>query len=75
MLIGFFNILRNAGVPVSLRELLDLLGALQADLAFADMDGFYYLGRSVMVKELVAHHTVIPRPMVAGVLGMLRTIL
>jgi len=51
MLIGFFNILRAAGVPVSLRELLDLLAALKAQLAFADMDGFYYLARSVLVKD------------------------
>ncbi len=51
MLISFFQILKRAGVPVSIKELLDLLLALQNKLAFADIDDFYYLSRTVMVKD------------------------
>ena len=51
MLIRFFETLRTYKVPVSLRELLDLIEALQARLAFADMDEFYMLSRAVMVKD------------------------
>jgi len=51
MLIRFFETLRTYKVPVSLRELLDLIEAMQARLAFADMDEFYMLSRAVMVKD------------------------
>jgi hypothetical protein len=51
VLIGFYNSLRNGGVPVSIREYLDLLRALRERLAFADMDAFYYLSRAVLVKD------------------------
>lgn len=51
MLISFFQILKRAGVPVSIKELLDLLLALQKNLVFADIDDFYYLSRTVMVKD------------------------
>ena len=40
MLAGFFTGLRNGGVPVSIREYLDLLGALSSHLVFADTDEF-----------------------------------
>ena len=51
MLIGFFETLRRAGVPVSLKELMDLLAGLQQQLVFADMDEFYYLSRAILVKD------------------------
>ena len=51
MLIGFFNTLRRSGIPVSLKELMDLLAGLQQQLAFADMDDFYFLSRTIMVKD------------------------
>ncbi len=51
MLGGFFTSLRNGGVPVSIREYLDLLGALSQHLVFADTDAFYYLSRTVLVKD------------------------
>jgi uncharacterized protein with von Willebrand factor type A (vWA) domain len=51
MLINFFDTLRRSGIPVSLKELMDLLAALEQQLAFADMDGFYYLSRAVLVKD------------------------
>lgn len=38
-------------MPVTLREWLDLMGALDADLAFADLDAFYHLARTVLVKD------------------------
>ena len=51
MFISLFNILKATGVPVSLRELLDLIGAVDKGLAFADMDQFYYLSRAILVKD------------------------
>lgn len=51
MLINFFHGLRDAGVPVSTKELLDLLEGLKHRIAFADMDEFYYFSRACMVKD------------------------
>lgn len=51
MLLGLFLELRAARVPVSLRELLDLLAALERNLVFADMHEFYYLARALLVKD------------------------
>ena len=51
MLLSLFNELRAARVPVSLRELLDLIAALERNVVFADMDEFYYLARAVLVKD------------------------
>ncbi len=51
MLVNFFHGLKDAGVPVTPRELLDLLEAMQHRLAFADMDDFYNLSRAVLVKD------------------------
>ena len=40
MLINLFQTIRSAGVPCTLRELLDLLGALENQLVYADLDDF-----------------------------------
>ncbi len=48
MLINFFHGLRDAGVPVTTRELLDLLEGLKQHIAFADMDEFYFFSRACM---------------------------
>ena len=51
MLNAFFHELRSAKVPVTLKEYLVLLEALQADLAERDVETFYYLSRSCLVKD------------------------
>ncbi len=51
MLLDFFYALREAGLPVSLKEHLTLLEALQQRLAFASVDAFYHLARTVLVKD------------------------
>ncbi len=51
MFLRFFETLRAAQVPVSLREFLSFLEALKAGLALYDVTGFYYLARSVLVKD------------------------
>jgi len=51
MLINFFHTLKDAGVPVTPRELLDLLEGLTRHVAFASMDEFYYFSRTCMVKD------------------------
>ncbi|WP_339340080.1 VWA domain-containing protein [uncultured Oceanicoccus sp.] len=51
MLISFFQLLKRAGIPVSVKELLDLILALKSHLAFADMDAFYYLSRTLLIKD------------------------
>ncbi|MFY0680490.1 MAG: VWA domain-containing protein [Thalassovita sp.] len=51
MFLPFFENLRSAGVPVSLREYLSFLEAVKAGLVTYDLEGFYYLARVVMVKD------------------------
>lgn len=51
MLVEFFLCLRRHGVPCSLTELLDLLGALDGQLIFADVEAFYSVARLTMVKD------------------------
>ena len=51
MFLPFFLALRSEGVPVSLREYLAFLEAMQAGLVTYDATGFYYLGRTAMVKD------------------------
>jgi uncharacterized protein with von Willebrand factor type A (vWA) domain len=51
MLVRFFFLLRNAGVPVSITELLTLLEALQAGLGDLSGERFYYLARTCLVKD------------------------
>lgn len=51
MFVRFFVTLREAGVPVSLREYLDLLAALDAGMAQYEPETFYYLARTALVKD------------------------
>ena len=51
MLVRFFLMLRAAAVPVSLTEFLALLEALKQRLAAANVDEFYFLARTVLVKD------------------------
>ena len=51
MLINLFQTVRSSGVPCTLRELLDLLGALEKQLVYANVDDFYYLSRAILVKD------------------------
>jgi len=51
MLIGLFETLRTHRVPVSLREWLDLMAALDRDFAFADPQEFFHLARTTLVKD------------------------
>ena len=51
MLISFFDLLKRANVPVSIKELLDLLLALEKSLAFGSIDEFYLLARTCLVKD------------------------
>ena len=47
----FFSELRRANVPVSIREYLTLLEALDKGVAQQSMDNFYYLSRTALVKD------------------------
>ncbi len=51
MFATFFHELRTARVPVSLKEYLTLMEALQADLAGRRVQDFYYLSRATLVKD------------------------
>jgi uncharacterized protein with von Willebrand factor type A (vWA) domain len=51
MFLSFFLKLRNAQVPVSLREYLVLLESLDQDLAEKRIEDFYYLTRCCLVKD------------------------
>ena len=51
VLVNFFHVLKETGVPVTPRELLDLLEAMERRLVFGDMDDFYSLSRAILVKD------------------------
>ncbi len=51
MLIDFFCKVRDYKVPCTLRELLDLIRALERGVVFASIDDFYSLSRTVLVKD------------------------
>jgi uncharacterized protein with von Willebrand factor type A (vWA) domain len=51
MFLPFFDSLRTGGVPVSLREFLTFLEAMDAGIATYDIDAFYFLARTCMVKD------------------------
>ena len=51
MLVKFFFLLRGAGVPVSITELLTLLEALKRGLGEASAERFYSLARACLVKD------------------------
>ena len=51
MFLTFFANLRQARVPVTPREYLDLVNALDCDLAQTSVDEFYRLARAILVKD------------------------
>jgi len=51
MFIDFFFLLKNQGLPVSFREYLTLLEAMEKDICEKNIDSFYYLSRSILVKH------------------------
>ena len=51
MLFDFFFTVRKAGIPVSLKEFLTLLEALDRGVVYGNVDDFYSLARICMVKD------------------------
>ncbi|MEM9670450.1 MAG: VWA domain-containing protein [Pseudomonadota bacterium] len=51
MFLNFFNELRDAKIPVTLKEYLVLLNAMDEDVIDMDVEEFYYLSRSALVKD------------------------
>ncbi|MFZ1663402.1 MAG: VWA domain-containing protein, partial [Paracoccaceae bacterium] len=51
MFLPFFERLRAAGIPVSLREYLAFLEGMSLGIATYDVEMFYYLARTAMVKD------------------------
>ena len=51
MLINFFLALRRYKVPVTIRELMDLIAALDERIVYSSIDDFYLLSRTCMVKD------------------------
>jgi uncharacterized protein with von Willebrand factor type A (vWA) domain len=51
MFVNFFHELKAAGIPVTLREYLTLMEAMDADLASRRVEEFYYLSRATLVKD------------------------
>lgn len=51
MLIDFFFTLKDARIPVSIKEFLLLLEALQRKVISPTLDNFYYLARTTLVKD------------------------
>lgn len=51
MFLPFFLELKAAKIPVSLREYLLLMEGMQAGLVEYDVEGFYFLARSALIKD------------------------
>jgi len=51
MFVHFFHELKKANVPVSLREYLTMLEALDSDVIDRKVEDFYYLSRASLVKD------------------------
>ena len=51
MFIRFFDNLRQSGIPVSLREYLTFLEALSKNISTHEIENFYILARTSMVKD------------------------
>ncbi|MFI4939345.1 MAG: VWA domain-containing protein [Burkholderiales bacterium] len=51
MLIDFFFTLKDARIPVSIKEFLVLLEAMQKNVTGPSLDDFYYLSRIALVKD------------------------
>jgi hypothetical protein len=51
MFLPFFQTLRAEGVPVTLREFLTFLEGVKAGLVTWEVEGFYHLARTAMVKD------------------------
>ncbi|GAA4018478.1 hypothetical protein [Actimicrobium antarcticum] len=51
MLIDFFFTLKDAKIPVSIKEFLILLEAMQKNVISNSLDEFYYLSRITLVKD------------------------
>jgi uncharacterized protein len=51
MFASFFYELKSAGLPVTLREYLTLMEAMEHDLASRRVEDFYYLARASLVKD------------------------
>ncbi len=51
MLIDFFFILKDAKIPVSIKEFLTLLEAMQQGIVGTSIDEFYFLSRTMLVKD------------------------
>lgn len=51
MFLDFFFKLKNAKIPVSLNEYLNLLNALDNQVISFDVNAFYYLARTCLIKD------------------------
>ncbi len=51
MFLNFFNELREAKVPVTLKEYLSLMEAMDKQVIGRDVTDFYYLARTALVKD------------------------
>jgi uncharacterized protein with von Willebrand factor type A (vWA) domain len=51
MLVDFFFTLKNAKVPVTIKEFLTLLEAMERGVGGQSLDDFYYLARLALVKD------------------------
>ena len=51
MFLKFFFLLRQYGIRTSLKEYLHLMEALKQDLVEPDLEQFYYLARTILIKH------------------------
>jgi len=52
MFLDFFLLLKNDGIPVTIREYLTFLEALDKDVVEYSVDDFYFLSRTSLIKHI-----------------------
>ena len=57
MFLDFFLILKNQGIPVSIKEYLTLLEALKKNVIAQKVDEFYHLSKSIIIIPAGRDHT------------------
>ena len=51
MFLDFFLLLKNQGIPVTIKEYLNLLEGIDKKVIDRNVDNFYYLCKAVLVKQ------------------------
>ena len=69
MFLDFFLLLKEEGLPVSIGEYLNLLEALNKRVTAYNIDDFYFLSKTILVKheQFLDRYDILPRQFFNGI--------